>query len=130
MVDRTLPTLLPSDPLGKAIRYYLNHFEALTRFVHDPDLPIDNNPCERAFQNHAKARQNWLFAGSVEGGHRYAIINGVVTSALKLGLDVEAYLAWVFERRGTHRDEFGLSAAELTPAAYKEALEERGSKAA
>jgi transposase len=129
-MDRTLPKLLPSDLLAKAIRYYLNHFDALTRFVDDPDLPIDNNPCERAFQNHAKARQNWLFAGSVEGGHRYAIINGVVTSALKLGLDVEAYLAWVFERRGTHRDEFGLSAAELTPAAYKQALEERGSKAA
>lgn len=129
-MDRTLPKLLPKDPLASAIRYYRNHLEALTRFVDDPALPIDNNPCERMFQNHAKARLNWLFAGSVEGAHRYAVIAGVVGTALRCGLDVESYLTWVFDRRGTHRHELGLSAAELTPAAYQQSLEERRRDAA
>ncbi|MBK8408061.1 MAG: transposase [Sandaracinaceae bacterium] len=47
------PTLLPSDPL--------------TAFIDDPNVPIDNSPTEREFQNVAKLRLNMLFAGSTEG---------------------------------------------------------------
>jgi transposase len=36
------PTLLPSTPLAKAVRYYTNHWDALTRFLADPDLPMSN----------------------------------------------------------------------------------------
>lgn len=93
--------LLPSDPLGKVVRYYIRHFDDLTRFVDDADIPIDNNPSERAFQDHARLRLNALFAGSAEGGRRWAILLGVVTTAQRLGLDVQAYLTWMFERRGT-----------------------------
>ncbi len=124
------PGLLPTDELGKAVRYYLRHFDALTRFVSDPDLPIDNNRSERAFQAHAKLRVNALFAGSTEGAHRWAIILGIVQTAQRLGLDVTAYLTWAFERRGTHRHIFGLAGADLTPAAYKQALEQRQSSSA
>lgn len=123
--------LLPSDPLGKVIRYYLRHFDDLTRFVDNPDVPIDNNPSERAFQDHARLRLNSLFAGSAEGGRRWAILLGVVTTAQRLGLDIQTYLTWMFERRGTRKRAFGLTAAQLTPAAYKQMLEqERGSAAA
>lgn len=122
--------LLPSDPLGEVVRYYLRHFDDLTRFVDDPDIPIDNNPSERAFQDHARLRLNSLFAGSAEGGRRWAILLGVVTTAQRLGLDVQAYLTWMFERRGTRRREFGLTAEQLTPAAYKEMLEEQRRSAA
>lgn len=117
------PGLLPSDELGKVVRYYLRHFDALTRFADDPDLPIDNNRCERGFQAHAKLRVNALFAGSVEGACRWATILGVVNTAQRLGVDVTEYLIWVFERRGTHGKRFGIPAARLTPAAYKEAIE-------
>lgn len=117
--------LLPTDPFGKAVRYYINHFDDLTRFIDDPDIPIDNNPSERAFQDHAKLRLNALFAGSPEGGRRWAILLGVVTTAKRHGLDVQAYLTWMFERRGTWRQRFDMSAAELTPAAYKQMLEKK-----
>lgn len=119
------PDLLPSDDLGKVVRYYLRHFDALTRFVDHPDLPIDNNRCERAFQAHAKLRLNALFAGSLEGAHRWATILGVVNTAQLLGVDVTEYLIWAFERRGTHKKRFGIPAAHLTPAAFQQALEER-----
>lgn len=124
-LQRVEPTLLPSDPLGKAVRYYLRHFEGLTRFVDDPDLPIDNNRSERAFQSHAKLRFNSLFAGSPEGAHRWATILGVVTTAQRHGLDVLAYLTWALDRRGTWKRRYGLAASDLTPGAYKQMLEQR-----
>lgn len=122
--------LLPSDPLGKAVRYYLRHFDDLTRFVSDPDVPIDNNPSERAFQDHARLRLNSLFAGSAEGGRRWAILLGIVTTAKRHGLDVQTYLTWMFERRGTRKRDYGLRAADLTPAAYKQMLDEEQRRAA
>lgn len=118
-------TLLPSDLLGKAVRYYITHFDDLTRFLHNPDIPIDNNRSERAFQDHAKLRLNALFAGSPEGGRRWAVLLGIVTTAKRHGLDVQSYLTWMFERRGTWRKRFGLTAAKLTPAAYKQLLEQQ-----
>src|SRR5690606_9748810 len=64
------PTLLPSDLLTTAVGYYRRHWAALTRFIDDPQVPIDNSATEREFQNFAKLRLNMLFAGSTEGAHR------------------------------------------------------------
>jgi hypothetical protein len=46
------------------------HHKALFRFIDDANVPIDNSPTEREFQNVAKLRLNVLFAGSTEGAHR------------------------------------------------------------
>lgn len=114
-----MPTLLPSEPLAAAIRYYDHHGEALFRFVDDAIVPIDNSPTEREFQNVAKLRLNALFAGSTEGAHRACVLLGIVATCRSLGVPIQAYLAWAFERLGTHRDAFGLSLDEITPAAFK-----------
>lgn len=119
VVERPLP---PSDPVRRVAKYYIDHWEGLTRFIDRGDLPLDNNEAEREFQRHAKLRYASLFAGSPEGAHRWATILGVVRTAQKCGVDVEEYLVWAFERRGTHRAKFGMRAAELTPAAYREHL--------
>lgn len=124
-MDAVEPTLLPDDKLAAAIRYYRNHWDALTRWVDHPELPPDNSRSEREFQTVAKARHAWLHAGGTEGAHRAAVLLGVVATARNLGVDVERYLAWVFERRGTWRDRYGLPAADLTPAAYKRVIEGR-----
>lgn len=116
------PTLLPSEPLAVAVRYYRNHRDALYRFIDDPDVPIDNSPTERDFQNVAKLRLNVLFAGSTEGAHRAAILLGIVATCRTIEVPVQAYLVWAFERLGTHREVFGLDVAALTPAAFKRSL--------
>ena len=113
------PTLLPTEPLTAAIRYYDNHHAALFRFVDDPLVPIDNSPTEREFQNVAKLRLAMLFAGSTEGAHRACVLLGIVATCRAQGVPIEAYLAWAFERLGTHRDLFGLPLDQLTPAAFK-----------
>jgi hypothetical protein len=116
------PTLLPSEQLTTAIRYYRNHRDALFRFIDDPDVPIDNSPTEREFQNVAKLRLNMLFAGSTEGAHRACVLLGISATCRAIGVPVQAYLTWAFERLGTHRDQFGLELNEMTPAAYKRSL--------
>jgi hypothetical protein len=107
---------------GYAVRYYRNHKDALFRFIDDPDVPIDNSPTEREFQNVAKLRLNMLFAGSTEGAHRACVLLGIAATCRALGVPIQAYLAWAFERLGTHRDVYGLSLEEMTPAAFKASL--------
>jgi hypothetical protein len=114
---------LPSEPLAAAIGYYKNHGKALFRFVDDPLVPIDNSPTEREFQNVAKLRLNMLFAGSTEGAHRACVLLGIIATCRALRVPAQAYLAWAFERLGTHRDVFNLPLEELTPAAFKKTLE-------
>ena len=102
-----------------AVRYYKNHREALFRFIDDPEVPIDNSPTEREFQNVAKLRLNMLFAGSTEGAHRACVLLGIVATCRAIGVPAQTYLAWAFERLGTHRDVFGLDVPDITPAAFK-----------
>ena len=116
------PTLLPSDLLRTGVAYYRNHWAALTRFVDDPAVPIDNSATEREFQNVAKLRLNMLFAGSTEGAHRACVLLGIIATCRAVGVPCQAYLTWAFERLGTHRDHFGLAAEQLTPAAFKATL--------
>ena len=115
------PTLLPSDLLTAAVGYYRKHWHALMRFIDDPEVPIDNSPTEREFQNFAKLRLNMLFAGSTEGAHRACVLLGIVATCRAIGVPVQAYLAWAFDRLGTHREQFGLELHEITPAAFKAA---------
>jgi transposase len=118
-LDAVRPTLLPSEPLAVAIRYYQNHPAALFRFLEDPLVPLDNSRTEREFQNVAKLRLNMLFAGSTEGAHRACVLLGIIASCRAQGVAAQAYLAWAFERLGTHRDVFDLPLDSLTPAAFK-----------
>jgi len=120
-MDAVQPTLPPDDDVAKVIRYYRNHWAALTRFLEDPELPLDNSKSEREFQFVAKLRLNSLFAGSTEGAHRSAVLLGIAATCRRLGVDLGAYLTWVFVRTGTHAKKYNLSAAEMTPAAYQRA---------
>jgi transposase len=117
------PTLLPSELLMVAVQYYRRHRDALFRFIDDPDVPIDNSPTEREFQNVAKLRLNMLFAGSTEGAHRGCVLLGIIATCRALGVPIQAYLAWAFDRLGTHRDVFGLPLEDITPAAFKKTLD-------
>jgi hypothetical protein len=50
--------VLPKSPSGAAVRYALNQWEALTRFLEDGDLEIDNGATERANRDIALGRGN------------------------------------------------------------------------
>ena len=56
-----------SDSGGKAIRYTLSRWEALTLILRDGRACIDNSAAERAMRPMALGRRNWTFAGSDAG---------------------------------------------------------------
>jgi transposase len=90
-----------SDIAG-AIRYALSRWTALTRYVDDGTLAIDNNAVERAIRPLVLGRKNWLFAGSDAGGQRAAAIYSLIETAKLNGRDPEAYLHAVLERIADH----------------------------
>jgi hypothetical protein len=81
--------------LAEAVRYALGRWVALTRYVDDGRLEIDNNAAERALRAVALGRKNYLFAGSDAGGERAAAIYSLVGTAALNGLDPAAYLRHV-----------------------------------
>jgi len=85
-------------PLGKAFQYSLSRWDALSRYVDDGRLSIDNNLAERLLRGIAVSRKNFLFLGSDRGGDRAAAIYTIVESAKLNGLNPEAYLAAVLDR--------------------------------
>jgi len=115
-LDCEASRVLPKSPIGQAVHYALGQWEALTRYIEDGLLEIDNNIAERALRRVALGRKNWLFAGSDEGGRRAAIVYSLVASAKDHRIDPFAYLRDVLERVSTH---LARDIAQLLPANWK-----------
>jgi hypothetical protein len=94
--------VLPKSPVGEAVQYALNQWKALTRYIDDGDLDIDNNAAERTIRAIAIGRKNWLFAGSDRGGRAAAILYSVIQSAKHHAVEPFAYLRDLFLRIPTH----------------------------
>ena len=86
---------------AKAIEYSLGRWAALTRYLEDGDLPIDNNHVENRIRPVALGRSNWLFAGSLRAGQRAATIMSLIQTAKLNGHDPHRYLKDVLERLPT-----------------------------
>lgn len=89
---------------AKALDYSLKRWTALTRFLGDGQLPIDNNWIENQIRPIAIGRNNWLFAGSLRAGQRAAAVMSLIQSAKLNGHDPYAYLKDVLARLPTHRN--------------------------
>jgi hypothetical protein len=88
---------------AKAIDYSLNRWGALTRYLGDAALPIDNNHDEQQIRPWALGRKNWLFAGTLLAGQRAAAVMSLIQSAKLNGHDPYAYLKDVLTRLPTHK---------------------------
>lgn len=88
---------------AKALDYSLRRWQALSRFLDDGQLPVDNNWIENQIRPIAIGRNNWLFAGSLRAGQRAAAIMSLVQSARMNGHDPYAYLRDVLTRLPTHK---------------------------
>ena len=85
----------PKDPrlvCEAALAYSLKRWTALTRFLDDGQLPIDNNRTRNQIRPIAIGRNNGLFAGSLRAGQRATAVMGLMQSAKLNGHDPYAYL--------------------------------------
>jgi hypothetical protein len=97
-----LASLSAKSPLAGAIQYSLVRWDALTRYVDDGALEIDNNAAERAIRALVLGRRNYLFAGSDAGGETAARLYSLVGTCRLNGLDPHLYLRHVLERIASH----------------------------
>jgi transposase len=97
-LDAQKPDLLPKSPLGAAVGYMQNNWEALKRYTSSGYLSIDNNVAEQHMKTIATGRKNWLFTGSENGGKTMAVLFSVVSSCQRHGHDPFVYLRDVLER--------------------------------
>lgn len=110
--ERSLPTLEklkrwfvitsrdepPSSELAKAAAYPLNHWEALTRFVNDGRVCLDNNLMEQQLRDIALGRRNFLFAGSHKAARRAANLYSLTRTCIQHGIPPLAYFTDVLSK--------------------------------
>ena len=121
-IEATLPRLSAKAELAKAMRYALGRWTALSRYIDDGTVEIDNNAAERSIRGIALGRKNWLFAGSDAGGERAAAIYSLIETAKLNGIDPEAYLRSALARVADHPIN---RVAELLPWNWAETHQER-----
>ena len=104
LVDEGLadPSIEPKSIYGDAIRYVHNHWDALTTFLEDGRVEMDNNGIEHAIRPLAIGRKNWLHIGHIEAGDRAAVLYSILATCGRLGIDPREYLYDVLERIPTH----------------------------
>ena len=122
-----LTDLLPKNPVRKAMQYYLKHWDALARFLRDPKLKLDNNLAERDLRKLALLRKNALYGSGEQGARRLCTLLTLINTCARLGVEPYGYLVWALKHIVAHPDNRGLSAKDLTPAAYK-AKQQRGAE--
>ena len=86
------PEVLPKSPMGEAVGYALNNWEALRRYTEAGFLAIDNNASEREMKRIAIGRKNWLSIGSPRGSQTAAVLFSFTSTCQRLGVEPWAYL--------------------------------------
>jgi transposase len=92
------PQATPKSPLGRAIAYAQGRWSALTRYLDDGRLEIDNGEVERIIRLVALGRKNFLFAGSDAGAERAAVAYSVLATCALHEVDPWVYIKDVLEK--------------------------------
>ncbi len=115
-IDELAPIPTPASDLGKAVRYALNQWEAMERYLSAGEAELSNNITEQNIKSVVIGRKNYLFLGHPKaGGERVEAFYSLIVSARRLGIEPFEYLRDVLEilpAIGVDR------AAELTPSRY------------
>ncbi|MGO9787741.1 MAG: IS66 family transposase [Stellaceae bacterium] len=84
--------------IAEDIRYALNHWDGLTRFLDDGRIELDTNIVERSMRPIVLNRKNALFAGHDHGAENWACIASLVETCKLHGVDPQAYFTDVLTR--------------------------------
>ena len=91
-------SVLPKSPMGQAMQYTLNQWDALCVYTTDGRLTIDNNASENALRRVAIGRKNWLFCGSDRGGRTAATLFSLIATCQRHQVEPMAYLRDILTR--------------------------------
>ena len=97
-LQRFSAKVLPESLLGQAIRYTLNLWPGLTRYVDYGDAEIDSNLVENSIRPTAIGKKNFLFIGHPDTGWRSAVLYSILGSCHRYGINPAQYLRDVLSR--------------------------------
>lgn len=101
-LDENIGKTTPSLKIGKAIRYTLNHWQGLIKYLDDGKFEIDNNAVERSIRPVALGRNNFMFAGSEEGAKNLAIMYSFYGTCKAQGIEPYEWTKTTLEKMPDH----------------------------
>jgi transposase len=96
--EASLAKVSKSGKVAEAIRYGLNHWGGLLRFLDDGRIEIDSNTVERSMRGVALTRKNALFAGHDLGAEAWAMHASFFETCKLNSVDPLAWLTDVLTR--------------------------------
>jgi len=87
----------PNSRLGGAFAYLLKRWKALTRFLHIPGAPLDNNTAERALKIILRYRKNSLFYKNAHGAYVGDVLTSLIETCRLNGINPLDYLRALME---------------------------------
>jgi transposase len=97
-LEHQLARVSAKAPIADEIRYGLNHWDGLTRFLDDGRIELDTNSVERGIRPIVLNRKNALFAGHDQGAGNWACIASLIETCKLTGVDPQAYIADVLTK--------------------------------
>jgi transposase len=122
-LEAELVRALPRSDMAQALGYVLNQWAALTRYLEDGRIEIDNNGAERLMKPVAIGRKNDLFVFTEETGKSAAVLMSLVESCKTIGVDPVVYFNDVLQ---VVRNDPRVDVGTLTPSAWRERRDEDG----
>ena len=113
--ETSLNQVPDQNPLHKAIKYSLNQWPKLIRYLEDGDLHIDNNRAERVIKPFVIGRKNWLFSDTQRGAKASAILYSLIETAKANKLNPFDYVMYVLEQLAKRRGQVGAELDDLLP---------------
>ena len=96
-LDEASDKIIPGSYIGKAIKYNLNQWHKLIRYIDDGHLGIDNNITERDIRPFTTGRKNWLFSKSIHGAQVSATLYSIVMTCRANDINPYYYFLHLFK---------------------------------
>jgi len=97
-LEHQLARVSAKASIAEEIRYGLNHWDGLVRFLDDGRIELDTNIVERGIRPIVLNRKNALFAGHDEGAENWACIASLIETCKLNGVEPQAYIADVLTK--------------------------------
>jgi transposase len=92
-LEAQLARVSAKSVIAQAMRYGLNHWDGLVRYLEDGRIEMDTNAVERSMRPIALSRKNALFAGHDQGAASWACIASLIETCKLNSVDPQAWLA-------------------------------------
>jgi transposase len=89
----------PNSNMGKALQYWLSHWEELTVWLREPGTPLDNNESERALKQFILMRKNSMFFKTEHGAAVGDVLASLIRTCRLNGVNAWDYLVTIIRNK-------------------------------